>query len=320
MTSGIRKQASGSAGEAASGRPDAEFRWTLEGPGLGDVEMADVGAFMSGIHRVVQHACGHAVGREVKVRGRREQAIEQASKIRLAWVESGSVTVYGNPAVAPPEPGSLLLDTPTISELGLQISFGALGQDAKNYPDVAGTWVAVADELGIGKRFNALRMDDLRTSKPRTAVLDAARKERLRTVAAAASLRSVTGHWVTGRLFEADFDKRTAKLKAPGGGIVTVEFPDELADEIQQALRRYPVLTGEIKFDPKTNQAVSVRVRRINIGQQMPMFGVDFWNDSTIADLRSGGGLAGVTDPAKLRVEASDDEWAAFFDAVGERH
>jgi hypothetical protein len=306
--------------EVTDRQPEGEYRWTLEGPGLGEVEMADVGAFLTGITRVVQHACGHAVGREVKLRGRREQAIERASKIRLTAVESGSVTVYGNPAVAPLDPGSLNLDTPTISELGLQISFSALGRDAATYPDVAGTWVDVGDELGIGKRFDSLRMDDLRSRRTRTAVLDGRGKERLRMVAAAATLRSVTGQAVTGRLFEADFERRTAKLRAPAGGIVTVEFPEELDDDIQRALRRYPALSGEVKFNPKTNQAVSVRVRRIDIGQQMAMFGVDFWNDSTIADLRTGGGRPGVTDPEKLRVAASDDEWAAFFEAVGERH
>ena len=53
-------------------RPD--YLWVLEGPGLGDVAMEDVATFLAGIVKVVELACGHAVGRQVKQTGRRRRA------------------------------------------------------------------------------------------------------------------------------------------------------------------------------------------------------------------------------------------------------
>jgi hypothetical protein len=89
------------------------------------------------------------------------------------------------------------------------------------------------------------------------------------------------------RLVEADFERYTARLQLPTGGGVTVRFPSELSDEIQEALRQVATFEGLVSYDPKTSVAKSVQLQAISHGEQLTLgfgeFG-EFWQHRSIED------------------------------------
>jgi hypothetical protein len=74
-----------------------------------------------------------------------------------------------------------------------------------------------------------------------------------------------------GVLVEADFEKNTARLRTAGGRPISVRFEPDLADSIQEGLRRQAELLGEVSYDPKTMEARSVNLRRIVRSEQLTM-------------------------------------------------
>lgn len=294
-----------------------QYLWVLEGPGLGDVAMEDVAKFLAGIVKAVELACGHAVGRQVKQTGRREAIIEYARRIRLSTIASGSVQVYGSAAIAPEPsqgaPSDVLLTSETVSELGLSIALDAAKPKPNRlYRDVSAAWADLADELDIGERFERVRIVDLRTRRRSPAVIDRPARERLRRAATESTLRRVTTKSLRGYLFMANFDRRVAQLRTAAGDVVDIEFDPEHADAIQSALRHQPLVRGEVTYDPKTNRALAVHARQIDVGTQLDLFSFDFWNDSTIAQLRHGGGTPGVTNVDDVGLDLTTEEGNAL--------
>lgn len=78
---------------------------------------------------------------------------------------------------------------------------------------------------------------------------------------------------------EADFERRTARLRTSSNRVVRVEFDDDHADEIQRALRQNAEFEGIVTFDPTTNQAVAVEMRSIRRTLQlgMDLDSGDYW-------------------------------------------
>jgi hypothetical protein len=233
-------------------------------------------------------------------------------------IESGSVAIYGIAAAAPDiDDQTMRLETPTVSELGLIIAQRSAGEAAAEYPDVAGVWAEVAEEVGVGRRSRAIIFERISNSHRSRARIDSAGKGRLARIASSAEARPTRARALTGHLFEANFERQTAQLRLATGELVDVEFPPELANDIYSVLRRRPSLVGEVTFDPVAQRALRIRVRKVDTGRQLPLFNVDFWTDTTIHDLRTGSGTPGVTNPETLRVDATDDEWARLFSALG---
>ena len=73
-----------------------------------------------------------------------------------------------------------------------------------------------------------------------------------------------------GEMLDASFDRRTARLHTVTGEAVIVDFPAELADEIQDALREPAAFEGVITFDPATTTVKRVELRRISIPETLP--------------------------------------------------
>ena len=84
---------------------------------------------------------------------------------------------------------------------------------------------------------------------------------------------------LVGVLVEADFESNTARLRTTGGQRIAISFETELADRIQEGLRRQSEFRGEVSYDPKTLEARSVNLQSIVRGDQLVM-GLDagdFW-------------------------------------------
>jgi hypothetical protein len=85
-----------------------------------------------------------------------------------------------------------------------------------------------------------------------------------------------------GTLREADFDRRTARLHTATGETVTVDFPAELADQIQEALRGQAAFEGIITFDPTTRTVKRVELRRISNPEPLPFDTSAFWDKTSV--------------------------------------
>jgi hypothetical protein len=124
---------------------------------------------------------------------------------------------------------------------------------------------------------------------------------------------------LVGVLFEADFEGNTAKLRLANGGVVTVNFSLDLADDIQEALRSRARLEGVVRYHPRTAQASSVELRTVVRNTQLALDGDAFWQSPTFAELQAGQGTTGRVDPDDLGIsDLTDDERAAFLAALAE--
>ena len=66
--------------------------------------------------------------------------------------------------------------------------------------------------------------------------------------------------------------RATPRARAPPGGQrIAIRFETELADSIQEGLRRQAEFLREVSYDPKTLEARSVSLRSIVRGDQLVM-------------------------------------------------
>jgi hypothetical protein len=176
--------------------------------------------------------------------------------------------------------------------------------------------VQLADEIGVGVRCDAVQLDV--QGARASVVIDVGARERLREIAERpARPRADT---VVGTLVEADFERGTARLRAVGQRPVRVSFDDDLADEIQEALRRPAELVGEVTYDRETGVARSVALRRISPAEQL-VLGLeteDFWLEPSFEDLRQQQGVGPADDLEALSDdELTDEEADEFLAALG---
>lgn len=281
---------------------------------LGLVAASDVAKLLLGVERAVRLAASGILGR-TPTPGRWIGLIEQVASFRLVGVERGSVI------------GVLELPELDVSDEMLALDVSHLGEDALNVVSAtaagdlddqlaASGLVQLADEIGVGVRCDALQLDVQDARAP--VVIDVSVRERLREVAdRPARPRADT---VVGTLVEADFERGTARLRAVGQRPVRVSFNDDLADEIQEALRRPAELVGEVTYDRETGVARSVALRRISPAEQL-MLGLeteDFWLESSFEDLRQQQGVGPADNLDALSDdELTDEEADEFLAALG---
>jgi hypothetical protein len=121
---------------------------------------------------------------------------------------------------------------------------------------------------------------------------------------------------LVGLLFEADFEEETAKLRLPDGGVVTVAFTPDLADDIHEALRSQARLDGLVRYDPRTSQATHVELRTVERSVQVALDAEAFWRSESFAALQEAQATTGEVDPAALAIDLSDRERADFLAAL----
>lgn len=299
-----------------------QFTIGLEGGAaqLGDVIASDVAKLILHAESAFAKAMGHEIQRPVKKKGAWRKAIAQSVRFHLVEIRSGSVVVVGElPDVLPPDGAMLLEGTTSLGELGLRRAVRAFEDPQTAEIDVSNVWLQAADAVGIGQRYDAVRLDLTEPGQkhPRVVRLDRETVQRLRTFVLDASVRSMKSEHLVGRLFEADFEKRTAKLRTPQG-VVEVMFDEPLDDDIQDALRNLRTLIGQITYDRREARAVAIRVRKMTPREQLSFASDDFWIDKPIQQLISEQETGPVEDLLILAIPGvSDEEWGAFSKAIG---
>lgn len=289
---------------------------------LGEVAASDVALLILGIERALSQAASVIVGRPKTTTGRREQVIADAVRLRLLAVEEGSVVpVMEIPDVELVEGETLDVDVASLGEAALDRIIDAVDPQVHPDPIIAKALVEFAERLRIGDRYDALTFDARTNGHRREARVDSQVRQRLRSYVDSAPPVPTRPDALVGVLVEADFEKRTARLRTTTEPAVHVSFDEDLADEIQAALRQQASFRGEVVYDAKSNIARSVRLQRIERGEQL-VFGLDseeFWRERTFEDLAR---LQGAGQPADLEdlydADASDEERDAFMAAISE--
>jgi hypothetical protein len=101
--------------------------------------------------------------------------------------------------------------------------------------------------------------------------------------------------------------------------VVKVGFENHLADDIQEALRRTAELVGDVTYEPETEVARSVKLRRISHAEQLAltMETGDFWLDVGLEQQLQEQGICPAEDLALLGdPDLSDEEADAFLSAL----
>jgi hypothetical protein len=304
-----------------------ELRITLEGETakLGQVPAADVAQLLLSVEKAVAQAAAVALGRPKTTSGRYQGVIEQAVRLQLVGVEEGSVVpVVALPVVDLPLDMEMLdMDVATLGETALNMLLDAADQTApkQSHPLVAKALVDVAEKVHVGDRYDAIVFDELHQGRPpRKVRLTAADRTRLEKQVAESSVLAARPEDVTGVLFEADFEKRTAKLRTPTQGAVEVAFEPDHDDAIQTALRQSSTIRGDVVYDPHTNTAKSVRLTEMVLGlEQLALEPGEFWRELSFEQLAEEQRSGEPIDPAVLYdTDATDDEREAFIAAEAE--
>jgi len=283
-----------------------EFRATLRGSEatLGVVRASDLARLILGLESAVAAAAYAALGKPRRgSTGRHRAAVEAASRLQFQSVEPGSVVaVLRLPRLAEVTDGTFDVEVDDLAGAAFDRLVASFAEpDDQVDAGIAKALADLGQDLGIGERHDELLLTSPRS--PTVGRLDASAKERMRRLADAP-----LGHQpdvILGTLHEADFDRRTARLHAATGETVIVEFPAQLDDQIQEALREPAAFEGIISFDPATATVKRVELRRISIPEPLPFDTSAFWVATSVEDLAQAQGV----EPATF--EAPFAQWSA---------
>lgn len=285
---------------------------------LGKIPASDVAKLILAVEKAVADAATQIVGRTPGLTGRKGGPVEAATRFRLVGVRRGSVM----PVLELPRPkGDDLLEVGDagLGELAVDAALDLiLGESAD--PWLAGSLANIGDEIGLGTKYLRLQIEDYNGNLlQRTAVLDRARCDDLASLASQAPASDDGG--VVGTLFEADFEKNTARVRTARSKVVTVSFDDDLADQIHEVMRHQAELVGKVRFNPVTGLVSRVDVSHVIAPEQLLMSLEDteeFWTHRTVDELLAEHKGPVADAQAAIRDEETADEQVdAFFEALG---
>lgn len=286
---------------------------------LGEVPSADIARLILGIERAIGRSAARIVGRRPGT-GRRGALVEAATHLRLVALVEGSIApVLELPPLVLGDEATLDLEVADLGELAVDSTLDLLESNDPN-PDVAHALTQLYDEIGIGTRYDRLTISSSGNGRNRELVLNPRNRQRIARIAEDPNVQRSNDN-VVGTLVEADFERRTARLRSSGGHNVTVTFTEDLADEIQEVLRRQAQLRGLVHYDEATGDATRIELQRILRTEQL-LIGIEpdeFWHHQTITDLiaqHPGAVAASLSDI--FDSEATDEEQEAFLTALAE--
>jgi hypothetical protein len=306
----------------------SELRIKLEGETarLGQVSAADVAQLILGVEKAALQAAAVVLGRPKTTTGRYQGVIEQAVRFRLVSVEEGSVVpVLELPDLpAPADLGGFDIEVSTLGQTALDslLDVAEDTADQPGYPLIAKALLDVAEKLHVGERYDAIVFDAAPDGarRGRRVRVDGSVRARLRARVDEANVMASRPEDLSGVLFEADFEKRTARLRTPAQGVVDIVFSPEHDDIIQTALRQSSTVRGDVVYDPHTHMAKSVRLTEVLRGiEQLVLDPGEFWREVSFQELAEHQGSGRPVDPESLYdAEATDEERDAFMTAIAQ--
>lgn len=286
---------------------------------LGLVPASDVARLLLLVENATARAASVVLGKPKLTTGRYREVIARAARFRLRAIESGSVVPVLDLPRPAAEPSSLEVETTTLTEDAVELLLDVAEFKREPHPVVARALVELADALRVGDRYEAVVFDrPTNGGPPRLVRVDGIARKHLRLYADHGP-QPVRPDSVSGVLVEADFEKRTARLRTPTEPAVQVEFTEDLDDDIHAALRQPATLRGDVTYDPRTHVARSVTLSKVERGEQLVM-GLDpqdYWRERSFEELAAEQGAGRPVDPEELYdADASEDEKDAFMVAL----
>jgi hypothetical protein len=296
----------------------AEFRIVLDGAGrLEDLPLADIAELLRGLVVLVARGAAEELNRPIRGVGRWEAAIEEAAALRLVRLRNGSLVAdVVRPPGSPPAPSTLGLVTETLTDRAFDRLVDVAEGKGADHPTIAAAFADLLDRFATLPTAT-IRVQDLRPGHRRKATVAVSDRKRLRALAAPTALSSMDRD-VTGRLYEADLEAFTARVRTPAGERVDIGFGPDLEPDVKRLLGDRASLRGELVFDGSTNKAKALQIREILAGDQLEFGAGDFWSPKSLAELSAEQGTGPIADPGVLAMdEVSDVEWEAFYEALG---
>lgn len=295
-----------------------EVRLVGEHAELGDVPAVDVARLILDVQTAVARAAGAFIRRPPKRTGRWKGTLEDATKLRLVEVTKGTVRIGLQPPLVDADDERFELEVDSLADAGWSVAAGAIeGPVDEADTDVLVRLLTLANDLSIGNRFEAV---EFRTNGELVARLDGGKRAAIRAAVEGRREALVPPPDVTGVLFEADFERHTAKVRTQDGDLVELVFEEDQADSIQEALRERSQFVGDVAFDAVTSSVKSVRLREITRFEQL-LLGDDgaraFWRSVTFDALAEEQGAQPVDSFDELRdTSLSDEEFQQFIDTL----
>ena len=294
------------------------LRLTGDNARLGEVYASDLARLFGGIDRVIGRTAAQLTGRASGATGPLPQTIVRATKLRVTAISEGSLVLELSLPDVPSDEGALDLDDVQLGRSAIHTAIDVLAGSQIGFPDTTAALSQLAEDLDIGGRHEALAFV-LPADETHEAVLDETARNRLR-VATRRSIRSDDQGELLGILYEADFEKHTARLRTPYGAGVSVRFDEDHALEIKEALRERSRLQGTITYNSATSDIVSVHLTEIARVEQLVLAPdlEDFWAQKSLDQLAEAQGVGAVDSVEMLRVATiSEEEAEAFIAALG---
>lgn len=250
--------------------------------------------------------------------GRLPRRIADAVRLRLCGISEGSLVVELELPDSEEETDALEFDDTALGEATALTALAVLEGSVTGFGDTTTAWNQLARNLDIGGRNESLTCT-MPSHKRHAVVLDKAARARMVDAAQQARRRDETGERV-GVLYEADFEKNSARLRSAEGLAVVVEFDSEKAESIKAALRERTRLRGHITYNERTSEVVAVDLIEILRADQL-VLGLpvsDFWITKSVTELAEEQGVSAVETIDELRDDTiSEDETKAFIQALG---
>jgi len=144
----------------------------------------------------------------VKPTRRRGRAIEETTRFRLLSVERGSIVGVLELPEEAANADTLNVDVPSLGPLALGSALATAAGEETEQADVAEAVVRLADGVGVGSRFQALKLEAEGPAERTTVTLDRPARDRLFEIVSATP--SARDDSLVGVLVEADFESNTA--------------------------------------------------------------------------------------------------------------
>jgi hypothetical protein len=296
----------------------------LEGPDavLGKIPAADVAQVLTAVEVALARAVSVALGRPSRRPGRKERLVAEAAHVALVAIEAGSVVpVLELPTIDEDEGEPTLgVSVAHVSEIAAEQLLDVVAGEIDGHPYVVEAIANLSNKLSLGRRYERVSFELGTNGRQRSARLDDDAAARLRERVRLDRLASKQGMLV-GTLVEADFESFTARLRSPEGASIAVSFEPAMADDIHHALRTPATVEGLITYDPASQSARRIDLRRVMRGSQLAIH-VDaeqFRRRRTFRQLQREQGKTGRFDVADLYdADSSEAELAAYDSAVRE--
>ena len=297
----------------------ARYEVRLIGAKLGEVPAVDIAKLLLNVQKAIARAAGASAGREVKSTGRWGRMLEDATRLRLVGLRRGSVVAELQLPEDQPRDDEFPFELEKLGDKGWQLVLSAIVNAEDASPDVVYRLARLGEDLGVGERYTAIEFGTAGSKVENRTRLDGRAREALEAVVQANRVRPAPPNAVAGVLVEADFERKTAHVRTPLGDRVEVVFEEELADDIQEALRQRSEFEGDVSYDPATATAMSVRLRRVVRTEQL-LLGTEaaaFWESPSAAELIEREGKAPVMSFDQVRASPmTDDDFVNFLRVV----